>query len=163
MRLTLEERFWSKVDKNGTIPDYRPDLGPCWLWTDAPHKHGYGVLMVDKKSRKAHHIAWLVTRGPLPKNIGLRKGQMVMDHLCRVRLCVRPDHLEWVTNEENTNRGFDGEWQRTKTHCPKGHPYSPENTRVKVGKDGYAKRICRTCDREITRRWRINRGLRDAA
>jgi hypothetical protein len=71
--------------------------------------------------------------------------------LCRVTLCVRPDHLEPVTPKVNTNRGINHEV--TVTHCPKGHPYDEENTRIARRPRG-TYRLCRACHREDERRRR---------
>ncbi|WP_407942939.1 HNH endonuclease signature motif containing protein [Luteipulveratus halotolerans] len=67
---------------------------------------------------------------------------MTVDHLCRNKRCVRPEHLEAVTRGDNVRR-----WAATITHCPQGHEYSAENTRVWKGK-----RNCITCQREAKRR-----------
>lgn len=145
-------RLWSKVDKGGPVPAHRPELGPCWLWTDKPEKQsGYGRISWKEgskhRARKAHHIVWLVVRGELPPNIGHGLDDVVTDHLCRVRLCVNPDHIEWITHRENIERGTVGHHNRSKDACPSEHAYTPENTRLKVIKGGYTVRVCRTCER----------------
>lgn len=123
-RLDLEthaERFWAKVDK--TAP------GGCWAWTGGRNDDGYGIAVVAKETqRNAHRVAyeWLV--GPVPEGL-------VLDHLCRVRHCVNPEHLEPVTQQENVQR-----YTRTITACRQGHEFTPENTRTYGGK-----RQCRTC------------------
>lgn len=80
-------RFWSKVDKTGD----------CWLWTDAPNSAGYGTFKVDGVTVMAHRFSWMLAGDELDPDLEL-------DHLCRVRLCVRRDHLEQVTGEENKRR-----------------------------------------------------------
>jgi hypothetical protein len=112
------ERFWSKVDRNGPIPEYAPELGPCWLWTGFI-RFGYGVanVHVDGKwlERKAHGISLALSGSPVPDGL-------VPDHLCRVRHCVRPDHLEAVTGPVNTLRGESPPARNArKTHCIRGH------------------------------------------
>jgi hypothetical protein len=82
---------------------------------------------------------------------------MHLDHLCRVRACVNPDHLEPVTQAENIRRGHGyAAWQRAKTHCPQGHPYAGDNLLIDQGR-----RRCRICytvmRREIDRRYRQRR------
>jgi hypothetical protein len=71
---------------------------------------------------------------------------MQLDHLCRNRLCCNPDHLEPVTGSENTTR--QRHYERNRTHCPAGHPYDDENTRVTS--DNH--RVCRACDRNRKRK-----------
>lgn len=135
-------RFWGRVDKSGD----------CWLWTGAQFKSGYGLVKWEARTRKAHQIAWELTRGPLP-------FPLEPDHLCRVRNCVRPEHIEWVTHAENIRRARmavgAANGNGRKTHCAQGHEYTPDNTRV--GKSG--KRYCRACHREDSaRRWREGKG-----
>lgn len=139
-----EERFWSKVDKDAPVPEFAPHLGPCWWWkgylmVDVYGNRNYGQFVIREKKFLAHRLAyeWLV--GPIPE--GLQ-----MDHLCRVQRCVRPSHLEPVTNQENARRGYWG----MKTHCPRGHPYDEANTHTRSN----GSRICRTCARELQRQRR---------
>lgn len=85
---TPEVRFWSRVDASG----------PCWLWTGFTHD-GYGSFTVTRgDTRRAHRYAWETLVGPVPAGL-------VIDHLCRVRNCVNPDHMETVSVWENTRRG----------------------------------------------------------
>jgi hypothetical protein len=133
----LEERFWAKVNKNGPIPEFRPDLGPCWLWTGWCDAKGYGRFTVDHRGRLAPRIAYELTNGPIPAGL-------VPDHLCRVPPCVRPSHLEPVTKAENMRRGLRGELT---THCPHGHPYDTANTY----RDRKGSRRCRACNNERSR------------
>ncbi len=107
-RPTPEDRFWAKVDKHG--PDgfhsqTGANLGPCWLWTPPPGTGGYGRLGVDGRMVLAYRFAYELLVGPIP--VGLQP-----DHLCRVRHCVRPDHLEPVTQAENIRRGLAGHLER---------------------------------------------------
>jgi len=130
------ERFWSKVDKNGPVPAYRPDLGQCWVWTAGTSK-GYGKFWDGRRSQ-AHRFSYEMHRGAIPDGLDL-------DHLCRVRNCVNPDHLEPVTRAENIRRGETGKLvgarQRAKTHCPRGHPYSGPNLFVETS----GARACKAC------------------
>jgi hypothetical protein len=76
---------------------------------------------------------------------------MDLDHLCRNRCCVNPAHLEPVTRKVNLGRSplvgrGAGTAQTAKTHCPQGHEYTPENTRIARGK-----RYCKTCHRDCER------------
>lgn len=92
-----EERLWSRVDKNGPIPEFAPTLGNCWLYTGACFRLGYGSFHHNGKDRYAHIVAYEFEVGPIPAGLEL-------DHLCRVRHCVRPSHLEPVTHQENMRR-----------------------------------------------------------
>jgi hypothetical protein len=87
----------------------------------------------------AHRISYEHFVGPIPKGL-------FIDHLCRMRACVNPGHLEPVTTLENARRGDGGSNNRRKTHCTRGHEYSDENTRIKRNlKDGSFERVCKEC------------------
>lgn len=120
----LPKRFWDKVDPE-------PNSG-CWLWK-ASLSNGYGRYMIrpSKKSSRAYRVAYEVLVGPVPQG-------MELDHLCRVRCCCNPSHLEAVTHRENVLRGAgtSAECAR-KTHCDNGHPLDW------VRPDG--RRACRRC------------------
>ena len=127
----IEERFWAKVDK-------QPD--GCWLWQGAITDRGYGCFRNrEGKYRGAHRFSYEEHVGPIPDGL-------VLDHLCRVRNCVNPDHLEPVTAKTNSQRGLGGRNNAVKTHCPAGHPYTPENTYIAIPKKtGLPLRRCKTC------------------
>ena len=130
---TLAERFWEKVNKNGPVPQHRPDLGPCWPWTGArfaPPRE-YGVLGTKKgeSTRLAHRIAWELVHGPIPK------GLQVL-HACDFPPCVRtePDnkgHLFLGTQKDNIqdmiSKGRNGP-QRD----PKHHAHGEQHGRAKL-------------------------------
>jgi len=109
----------------------------CWLWTAALDRGGYGVFRVDGRSRLAHRwIYELIVDHP---------GELTLDHLCRVRSCVNPDHLEPVTGRVNVLRGVSMvAVQAVATHCPQGHPYDAANTYV-IPSTG--SRQCKACAR----------------
>lgn len=111
-------RFWAKVERDGPIPEFAPRLGPCWLWTGKINpKTGYGSY----SNSSSHRAAWIFTNGPVPEGLQL-------DHLCRVRACCNPAHLEPVTRSENQLRGLGSGLRKPTTHCLRGHEYTPENT-----------------------------------
>lgn len=129
-----EERFWFHIDKNGPIPECRPDLGPCWLWQGAKYSNGYGQFRAAPGHRmSAHTFAYELEYGPLP--LGLEP-----DHLCRNRECCRASHLEAVTHAENMRRA-------RRTHCRRGHPYDETNTYVGPERGRGIERCCRECRR----------------
>jgi len=136
----LEERFWAKVDKNGPVPGadtLAAGKGPCWLWTASKTRRGYGQVSIGRKLRSVHQVAWELLVGPPP--VGLE-----LDHLCHIRHCVNPDHLEWVTHRENLMRSDNLVAQNArKTHCVNGHEFTPENTRT----DSRGNRGCWICIR----------------
>jgi hypothetical protein len=125
-----EARFWAKVN---VTPD-------CWEWTAALNvkEDGYGSFGGNGQIVLAHRFSYVLLVGPIPEGLTL-------DHLCRNRRCVNPDHLEPVTLRENILRG-EGLTAKNarKTHCPSGHPYSGENLYVSPKGD----RRCRSCRRE---------------
>jgi len=131
---TVERRFWDKVHPC-------PNTG-CWLWGGAIITSGYGHIGVPKSefpcgTKRAHRVSYEIHKGKIPENT-------VLDHLCRVRHCVNPDHLEAVPHRENIRRGFGHAADKMRrTECRKGHPYDT----VRVYEDG-PHRSCSTCDRE---------------
>lgn len=127
-----------------------PNSG-CWLWTHRVTGEGYAMYWnwPTKQWRIAHRHAYLTFVGPIPEGLHL-------DHLCRVRCCVNPDHLEPVTPLVNTRRSTAGWQNRAKTHCPRGHPYAGDNLFMRPRRDGQ-ERHCRTCAREATRKSRAKR------
>lgn len=123
---------------------------PCWLWTGAILKAGYAYFRMHGKARLGHRVAYVHHVGPVPEGLEL-------DHLCRVRRCVNPAHLEPVTHSVNVARGILPGIVRARsaavTHCPKGHAYSPDN--VYLDRNGC--RMCRECMRQNCRARRLAR------
>lgn len=103
----------------------------CHQWTGSIHK-GYGRAT----GGLAHVKSWELANGPVPDG-------MELDHLCRNRACINPDHLEPVTHDENVKRGLSGSAARARTHCPKGHAYDSANTY----RDSRGWRSCKACFR----------------
>lgn len=128
-------RFWSKVDKTND----------CWLWT-AAKVGGYGVFHINRKPFYAHRISWSIQGRTLVNG-------MVTDHLCGVRFCVNPKHLEQVTQKINVNRGKLPKSIAGRTHCPQGHEYAGNNLYIYKTKDNKSYRRCRECHRVEARRY----------
>lgn len=128
-----EKRFWAKVEKTDT----------CWLFTGALDKDGYGKFhtVVPLSPRMAHRYAYELLVGPIEE-------AMQIDHLCRVKACVNPAHLEPVTQQENMHRAPHK--NRGKPFCKNGHPFDEANTRV--GPDG--RRTCRECSNRYSREYK---------
>ncbi len=138
MRLTkprkrdAPERFWEKVNKNSGIfgEDDWYDFGECWIWEGGLFSNGYGQFKLSHCNTKigAHRFAYQDIIGPIPDGL-------VLDHLCRIRACVNPTHLQPVTTLINMLRG-----QLKYSHCLFGHVRTHFNT-IKVG----VKLYCKSC------------------
>lgn len=121
-----DPRFWAKVDFTG----------PCWVWTGYTNADGYGKLCRGTTTYAAHRVAYFGMVGEIPNGLEL-------DHLCRNRACVNPDHLEPVTHHVNVMRGSGlAAKHARRTSCSEGHELTPENTYIPPRGDG---RYCRTC------------------
>ncbi len=124
-----------------------PNSG-CWLWMACDNGAGYGLLQINGRQILAHRFAYETFIGPIPRDKQL-------DHLCRVRCCVNPLHLEAVTRKENILRGECPQAKNArKTHCHVGHPLSGNNLHVLP--DG--SRRCRECNRRTSLRYRKRSG-----
>lgn len=140
-RPSIEDAFWERANKS--------DDG-CWLWSGHLNPEGYGIL----RRRLAHRFAYELLVGVIPEGLQI-------DHLCNVRNCVNPAHMEPVTNLENQRRAWErggnenrrdmlGAIKRQKTHCPQGHPYSGSNLRIDASSGA---RRCRICDVAKSKRY----------
>ena len=129
MRKSVEDRFWSKVDKTGT----------CWWWTACVNKYGYGTFGFRGKVCRAHRVAYLLSVGEIPTG-------MTIDHLCRNRRCVRPSHMEPVTRRVNTLRGISPSVVTYKTGiCKRGHDMYAVGSVRRTGRMGQDTWSCRAC------------------
>lgn len=116
----------------------------CWLWLAAINDGGYGIFHLAKtgKSVRAHRYSYEFFVGNIEEGLDV-------DHVCRVRACINPYHLEPVTRQVNLLRGIGlPALEILRTHCPQGHPYNMANTHIR--KSGA--RRCRACDRERYRK-----------
>lgn len=128
-----EKRFWSHVDKTPT----------CWFWKGSLTQ-GYGYLKIKGKNTSSHRFSYELLREKIPFG-------KVLDHLCRTRSCVNPDHLEVVSNKENILRGVGlGAIESRMVNCKYGHPLQGNNLYIRL--DG--KRRCRLCNKNAAKEWR---------
>lgn len=131
--------------------------GDCIIWTGYTCDKRYGRFTLNGQSMPAHRYAYERRFGKVPDGL-------VLDHLCRNTFCVNPAHLEPVTVKENNYRCPSLEiirkWQRSKTHCPNGHPYSGENLYV-VKSSGW--RYCRACMGVSTKKWQLKQASQRSA
>ena len=122
-------RFFSKVDKTSS----------CWMWT-GPKSYGYGKFSIGRKTCLAHRFAYERLKGQIPNGLQL-------DHLCRNKACVNPEHLEPVTNRENALRAVPF-IPKTNT-CQKGHELTTDN--LVKWKARYGHKECLKCRHEYNR------------
>lgn len=148
------EDFWPRVDTSAGEDG-------CWVWTGSLSAAGYGYFWIDGHGHTAHRYAYERLIGPIPAGLTL-------DHTCHNddkdcldgskclhRRCVNPAHLVPETlsqNRKNSTRKrphtkFGTEIHPAPTHCPKGHPYTDENTGW-VERRGHRERYCKACNRE---------------
>ena len=137
---SLESAWLIKVER------WTQWAGECLVWTGARDWAGYGLTTISGRMYRAHRVAWEAEHGSIPDGLHIH-------HTCETPGCVNVAHLRAVTPKEHANiherRPPEGswdkaaDWQRRKTHCPKGHPYSGENLAISNGR-----RRCKACWRE---------------
>jgi len=142
-----------------------PVLGtPCWIWTGAKWKRGYGCFNISSKTlpngkrvfkrMSAHKALYEHVNGPVPEGLEL-------DHLCRNPSCVNPAHLEPVTHAENVKRGEAGLHNPVKTHCPHGHAYDEVGYTIINDPRGSYRR-CKRCHADRAVKYRAKKKAAEA-
>jgi len=133
----IQQRITERMDVSDT--GYKT---PCWISNRAAQSNGYTKMGVQGRTHLTHRLAYEAWHGAIPDG-------MVIDHLCRVRQCCNPDHLEPVTTRENLLRGeTKTAMEAAQTHCHRGHEFTVDNTYMRPDRHG---RVCRRCRDDATR------------
>lgn len=135
-----QERFNTKWVKSGD----------CHLWQGPLDRDGYGSFYLRRLGRRAHRVAWFSIHGEVPEG-------MVVNHTCRKRNCVNPQHLQIITAIENSLKDSCsvGYINSQKTHCKFGHPFD-----LKYGRQRYCSICSREKSKRLKRKWRMEDTLR---
>jgi hypothetical protein len=155
MRMELKlEKLWNRVEVTGF----------CWLWKGNCNPEGYGSQWWEGRNQKAHRVIYTLLVGPIPEGAQL-------DHLCRVRNCVNPDHVEPVTHAVNQSRK-KAKWAKPKDTtpskeaqrkaaglCKKGHVLAEVGVLESVRSNGSVRKQCRLCQHNVQERYRRKKGL----
>lgn len=139
-REIVESVFWSNVTKTEN----------CWIWTGYVSNFGYGRFFYWSTEWSAHRLSFLYSGQKL-------HGHLVLDHICRNRLCVNPEHLRQVPQRVNALSGIGiTARNHAKTHCDYGHEFSGENLKVDPRTSA---RSCRICNNRRAAEWRERKKL----
>src|ERR1017187_1380280 len=130
----------------------REDHNGCWIWQGVIRGKGhraYGNISIDAHWYKAHRVFYTMLVGPIPAGLSVC-------HKCDVMACLNPAHLFLGTNADNTRDSYEkgrhrAHYQKSITHCPKGHPYIGRNLIIEKHGD-YECRRCRICKNEASDR-----------
>jgi hypothetical protein len=131
--LNIAQRLFGRVEITDT----------CWLWVGSKTPLGYGHMSFQAKPHSVHRVAYELCAGPIPEGL-------TIDHLCRIRHCCNPDHLEAVPLRTNILRSpiQPSAINARKTHCKRGHEFTPENTYIRpLPGRKRPNRSCRICIR----------------
>lgn len=129
--------FWDHVRVE---PDER---GGCWVWVGKTGDDGYGRYQIARSTRGAHRVSYEMINGTVAHG-------RVLDHLCRNKPCVRPDHLEPVTKAENLLRAIGVEHDDGHPRCSAHHKLTADNTK-RFPATG--ERQCLTCVADVEIKW----------
>jgi hypothetical protein len=114
------------------------DTSGCWLWTGHKKPNGYGQITINYKTLSTHRLSYELFKGPIPEG-------MYICHSCDVKACINPDHLWTGTHQDNMNdmtkKNRSKNQNMGKTHCIRGHAYTPKNTQLQ----NQGRRYCKTC------------------
>lgn len=138
------DRFEKSINKtSGIYGEDNQYPTECWIWLKHKDTSGYGRIYWKEKEIGAHCFSYIFYIGDIPINFEI-------DHLCRRRDCVNPDHLEAVTKQINIRRGKGPAAKHAKqTHCYNGHEFNEKNSRLEGGR-----RRCKICKKQYDKGYR---------